>query len=154
MARMTNKICLVCGKEVMGTESKLTCSTSCRTALSRMIAKGKKPEFWLIAKGKGQKIPSFKPQEKKKVIKEVAESIEYLELPPDILESPLANFVPTENMALTKEQVEAKINELTKQISVLERQGCPLGQHPKMFKLNQEVKVDELKAQLNQLKQS
>jgi len=152
MARMTNKICLVCGKEVKGTESKITCSTACRTALCRMVAKGRKPEFWLIAKGKGQKLPSFNKKEKGKVIKDVVKNIEYIELPTNILESPITEFTPPENIKLTKEQLEIKINSINKQILDLERGSCPLGHHPRLFKLSQEVEIDKLKESIINLK--
>lgn len=60
MARMTSKICLVCGKEFKGTAAKMTCSSACRTAMSRIFADGKKPEYYFIAKSKGQKVPELK----------------------------------------------------------------------------------------------
>lgn len=56
------KICLVCGIDFSGTNAAQTCSTKCRTRMSRMIADGKKPEFLLIAKSKGQKVPEFKKE--------------------------------------------------------------------------------------------
>lgn len=64
MARMTSKICLVCGKEFMGTAAKMTCSTACRTAMSRIFSDNKKPEYYFIAKGKGQKVPEIKKDTK------------------------------------------------------------------------------------------
>jgi len=59
MARMTSKICLVCGKDFKGTAAKMTCSPACRTAMSRIFVEGKKPEYYFIAKSKGQKVPEF-----------------------------------------------------------------------------------------------
>jgi predicted nucleic acid-binding Zn ribbon protein len=150
--RKSLKICVVCGKDIEGTEAKITCSSACRTALCRMIARGRKPEFWLIAKGRGQKLPSFNKKEKGKVIKDVVKNIEYIELPTNILESPIANFVPYENIKLTKEQLEVKINSINKQILDLERESCPLGQHPRLFKLSQEVEIDKLKEYIIKLK--
>lgn len=61
MARMTTKICPVCGSEFKGTDGKITCGNACRTAAVRMRQKGKKMEFALIAKTKGQKLPAPKP---------------------------------------------------------------------------------------------
>lgn len=66
MARMTSKICLVCGKDFKGTAAKMTCSTACRTAMSRLLAENKKPDFYFIAKGKGQKVPEIKKETKPK----------------------------------------------------------------------------------------
>jgi len=66
MARKKTKICLVCGKDFLGSEAAFTCGTACRTYMSRLVKKGKKPEYYFVAKGKGQKVPDFK--------KEVAET--------------------------------------------------------------------------------
>lgn len=62
MNRKKNKICLVCGSDFLGIESAITCKPSCRTYMSRLIAKGKRPEFYFIAKGKGQKVPELKKE--------------------------------------------------------------------------------------------
>lgn len=53
------KTCLVCGTEFKGIETANTCGSACRTTLSRLLKKGKKPQYWLIAKNKGQKLPLF-----------------------------------------------------------------------------------------------
>lgn len=60
MSRKKTKICLVCGKDFLGNEAAFTCGNACRTFMSRMVAKGKKPEYYFIAKGKGQKVPELK----------------------------------------------------------------------------------------------
>jgi len=158
MARMTLKICLVCGKEHEGTEAKITCSNACRTAMSRMLVNGKKPEYWLIAKGKGQKMPlTFTAPKIKKEKKQDRPNIKFTESTKESYDGSntiLDTFdeVGTTDIPLTKEQKLAKEIEIDKQISEIKRERCPNGVHPKSFKLTQEVKIEELKELLNQLK--
>lgn len=66
MGRKKTKICLVCGKDFLGSEAAFTCKSACRTYMSRLFAKGKKPEYYFLAKGKGQKVPEIKVQDANK----------------------------------------------------------------------------------------
>lgn len=138
---------MVCGKEFQGTKAAFTCSGACRTAMSRILAEGGKPEYWLIAKGKGQKLPStfFKTEPKKEAEKQQVKE------PPKVEAEKTDNSLPDE--PLTKEQRDRKIYDLEKKITETERQQCPLNQHPKSFKLNQQVKIEELKDEIYELKQ-
>lgn len=63
MARKKTKMCLVCGKDFLGSEAAFTCGNACRTYMSRLVKKGKKPEYYFVAKGKGQKVPEFKKED-------------------------------------------------------------------------------------------
>lgn len=60
MARKTDKICLVCGNGFKATASGKTCSGACRIAMKRMLDNGRRPDFYLIAKSKGQSVPEVK----------------------------------------------------------------------------------------------
>jgi len=57
--RKSSKICLVCGKDFKGTAAAQSCGNACRVFLHRLLAAGKRPEFYLIAKSKGQKVPDI-----------------------------------------------------------------------------------------------
>lgn len=141
MARKTSKICLVCGKDFDGTAAKMTCSDACRTAMFRMASVGKKPEFYLIAKSKGQKVPNF-GKKKEAVVPTITEA------PKEINKEPIAVIKEPE---LTKEQKMAKIQELEKEITNIGRERCPSNQHPKTFILNQEIRISDIKDQINKL---
>ena len=54
-----DRICIVCGKPFKGIASAQTCTPACRIDLVRLKEAGKRPEFLLMAKGKGQKIPDL-----------------------------------------------------------------------------------------------
>lgn len=88
MARKTNKMCLVCGNQFMATASGQTCSGACRVSLKRIIDSGKKPDFYLVAKSKGQKVPDLlveklakKSKSEKPKEKPVAEVVEQSNIP-------------------------------------------------------------------------
>ncbi len=154
------KICLVCGRDHEGTEAKITCSTACRSAMSRMLAKGKKPEYWLIAKSKGQKIPLFFAAPKiKKEKQEDRLNIKFTESTEESYDgNKLDRYVLdeiglTEPMqSLTTEQKLAKEVEINNRIAKIKREVCPNGQHPKHFKLTQEVRIEELNELLSKIK--
>lgn len=143
--RKTGKICVVCGGTFLGIYSKMTCSNSCRVHMSRIVARGGKPEFILLAKTKGQKIPDFtkpKKQQKKEIDK------------PNVDEKTKESKTEQQVVApvqLSKEQRDAKIAELNKEISSIRREQCPSNSHPKMFKLIQEDRISKLQDEINQL---
>jgi hypothetical protein len=98
MARKKTKMCLVCGKDFLGSESAFTCGTACRTYMSRLFAKDKKPEYYFIAKGKGQKVPIAKKEVKVQDANKPTNKVE----PPKVLGSDKTNYtVNTETKTLT-----------------------------------------------------
>lgn len=157
MARKTSKICLVCGEEFLGTDGKMTCKDACRSAMSRMVAKGKKPEYWVIAKSKGQKIPLFFPKPKKKDKQERIETkINYKENTKESYDAEPLSFLTMDEVGqtapfLTKEQIAIEVTKLEGQIKTVKMEKCPMNKHPKMFILEQEVKEAELQDKIDKL---
>lgn len=160
MARMITKMCPVCGKEFKGTEGKITCSNACRTATSRMLAKGKKPEYWLMAKSKGQKMPLVfnGPLVKKKKVEEeeldgatisfvtpTPQSFDSPPLNPDIQDEPLNTEKPKD---MTLDQKWAHNDTIERKIKEIDKQPLPPGMLPKMWRLKRDMEIDKLKEQL------
>ena len=162
MARKSTKICLVCGNEFKGTAAAFTCSGACRTAMSRILADGKKPEYWLVAKTKGQKLPLIfsKPSPKPKV-EWKAENIQFIASKeahydggshkPYLQDE--VGLMPPPPPELTKEQKLVQIAELTVEMNKVKNQSCPSNQHPKTFKLMQEMKISEFQELIQSLQQ-
>ena len=164
MARKTTKLCPVCGNEFKGTDGKITCSNACRTAASRMLAKGKKPEFWIMAKTKGQKLPlvfngpkpaAIKPKKEDfGDVEKLTQSINYVVPIPELYDSPpKAPHFPDE-ACLTEpvkdlpwEKKWAHNDEIDKKIKELRDRPLPPGAHPKTFKLTKDDKIAELEKQ-------
>lgn len=159
--------CLVCGKEFEGTAASLTCSGSCRIALSRIKAAKKRPEFLLMAKTKGQKIPDlnapkrlkFKKGEKKRKSEILETEIVYAITTPKSYDAPKMSAIIMDEIGafgiapkLTKEQKLELLNELNKQLYKLKEEKSPMSGNPRMWRLQQDVKISELQEQLNQLK--
>ena len=151
------KICLVCGIDFSGTNAAQTCSTKCRTRMSRMIADGKKPEFWLIAKSKGQKIPLFFQKPIKKVKDEKLDTdIDYKEPTKESYDGEPLSYLTMDEVGQTavpmsKEQVAIEISKLNAQIEAIVKEKCPMNKHPKMFVLEQEIKKSELEDKISLL---
>lgn len=153
MARKTNKICPVCGSEFKGTDGKITCSNACRTAAVRMRQKGKKLEFALIAKTKGQKLPSSKP-----IIIKTPERVEN----PPVLETskelpPLLEVAQKEpenaSLKLDLTRLEQKIahNERINQlIKEQKEKKMPPGMLVRKWALMQQDAISELEKQIIQ----
>ena len=164
MARKTTKLCPVCGKEFKGTDGKITCSNACRTAASRMLAKGKKPEFWLIAKSKGQKLPIVFNGPIPSVVKPKKEDfngsvnltakIDYTTTIPESYDSPLKSAYLLEEVESTEPPKELKWEqkmafnaEIDRKISEERNKKHQTGMHPRQFRLQQEDKIAELEKQ-------
>ena len=164
--RKRDRICVVCGKEFKGTAASVTCSGSCRIELARLKKANKRPEFILVAKGKGQKIPDlnapkrlkFKKGEKKSIVDWVYKNIVISETTKESFDGEKINpylqdeagqmEIPKE---LTKEQKMIKIAELNKRLEIEKRKQCPMGTHPKTFRLTQDSIISEIQEQLKQL---
>lgn len=138
MSRKKTKLCLVCGEEFLGTNGKMTCSGACRTEMSRLLSSGKKPEYWMIVKSKGQKVPNFfkSATKDKKPIEEKNKVIEQKETP--TITEPQKKLTPEEYAAL---EIELK---------ALKSQRLPPGMHPRTFKLLQDDKIADLQAKIDQ----
>jgi len=167
-SRKTDKICVVCGNGFKGTAAAKTCSPACRTALARIKAAHKRPEFILLAKSKGQKIPDLnapkgvrlkKGEKKKKVV--VVTDLSDKELTQQGMAASESSLEKTwgkdepisEVPILTKEQKTAKISELEKQIDKIKAEKSPMAGNPKIFILNQSMRIDEIQEQIQGLKQ-
>ena len=157
MGRKKTKICLVCGKDFLGNEAAFTCGTACRTYMSRLLKKGKKPEFWLMAKNKGQKIPLFfQSPKKKEPEKKLETKIHYKETTKESYDAePLSNLIMDEvgqtATPMTKEQIAIEVSKLNAQIEAIVKEKCPMNKHPKMFVLEQEMKKSDLEEKINLL---
>ncbi len=128
--------------------------------MSRILADGKKPEYWLLAKSRGQKLPLFFSKPEKKLPPQVRweKPIIYITAPKEAhydggsykpyLQDEVGQMPPMPP-ELTKDQKITKMAELNKRMVEISRQSCPSNQHPKTFKLNQEMKIAELQEQLN-----
>ncbi len=148
---------MVCGKDFEGTKAAFTCSGACRIEMHRLVKDGKKPDFWLIAKTKGQKIPLFFPKAKKQEKEEPLRSqIKYAEITPKSYDAPklveVIDEVP-QTPILTKEQKQGEIFKLNMQIRDIQKEECPLREHPKRFKMGQESRIDEIKEKIKSLEQ-
>jgi len=140
MARKESKICLVCGNEFKGTYGKFTCNSTCRSALSRMVERGKKPEYWLIAQSKGQKMPSF--QKKVKAIKQVeVKKIQTYEIMPEKI------LVPEPTKILTPQEKIGHNARIEIKIHSEKIKECPKNVHPKLFRMQQDDIISELEKQ-------
>jgi len=166
--RKTAKICLVCGEEFLGTAAAQTCSGACRVTLSRIKAAKKRPEFLLMAKGKGQKIPDLNAPKRLKFKKGEKKSA------PEMLESKV-NYAPADEKSfdgkelmnytldeigktepakpMTKEQKDRMIFDLEKRIDeVKARRHKPSDGHPRVFAMQKESDISNLQEQINLLK--
>jgi hypothetical protein len=146
--RKTTKICLVCGEDFKGTAAAQVCGNACRVALKRILDADKKPEFWLLAKNKGQKLPLvFGVTPKKKETKLADVDVPITPITPESLDIEK----PTEP-ELTKEQKLAKIAQLSNQIDTVRKEQCPQRMHPKTFQLNKEIRISDIETEIEQLK--
>lgn len=164
----SKKICPACGEEFFGTAGKITCSGRCRSIVARLKAAQKRPEFLLMAKGKGQKIPDlnapkrllFKKGEKKpkpefldsKVVYTVPDekAFDGKELKGYTLDEPGQFEIPKE---LTKEEKFTKRMELEKELKKVEGRNHGFGDgHPKMFALEKAAKISKIKEEIEKLK--
>lgn len=150
MGRKKTKMCLVCGKDFLGTEGAFTCGGSCRTMMSRLLANGKKPEFWLVAKNKGQKMPLVFSKPTPKKDKPNYPNIDFKPTTKDSYDAPPLEEIVTDKIGdipkpLTLDQKE----DIRKQIKKINEERCPSNKHPKMFILEQEMRVSELEEKLN-----
>lgn len=163
--RKTPKICVVCGKVFEGTESAQSCSPSCRVRLVRLKAANKRPEFILMAKSKGQKIPDLNAPKRLKFKR--GEKMKR-ELP---LESEINFSVPTlksydgkklDNITvdesamfatpLTHEQIWAKIDELEKEKKEAKDEKMPPGMLVRRWALVRDSKVQDIQDGIDKLK--
>lgn len=104
----------------------------------------KKPEFYLIAKSKGQKVPDFPKVKVKNLNKPSTGSNQKIEIP-------IAQNESIDIPELTKEQKADKIRELESQIKKIEKESLPAGMLPKAHILNKEMRIDEIKEQIQNL---
>lgn len=160
--RKVKRVCVVCGKEFEGTEASQSCTPSCRVKLARLKKAGKRPEYILIAKSKGQKIPDlnapkglrFKKGEKKSRPPLVIANIDFKAPDEEAydgkrLASSIMDEMPQMQTSLTVDQKLKLKEELEKEIKFWETRPCQ--GHPKMWKEKRDVAIDELQAKINAL---
>ncbi len=167
-SRIKKKICLVCGEDFFGTAGKITCDPACRMELVRLKKAGKRPEFLLMAKTAGQKIPDltapkrlvFKKGEKKPKTEILVTNIVYTPTTEKSFDSPkTASFFIQDEAGqfevpkpLTAEQKLSKRIELEGRQKELERQQHKPGDgHPRTWRLAQDAKINEIKEQIKNL---
>ncbi len=147
--RKTTKICLVCGEDFKGTAAAQVCGNACRVALKRILDADKKPEYWLLAKNKGQKLPLvFGVTPKKKETK-----LADIDVPITPITSESLDIEKPTEPELTKEQKLAKKIQLTEQIKSIKKEKLPPGMMVRQFTLTQEVRVSEIEEQIELLNQ-
>ncbi len=161
--RKRNRICLVCGKHFLGNAAANTCGSSCRTELSRLKAAKKRPEYILLAKSNGQKIPDltapkrlkFKKGEKKQDIECIGSTVIYTPVTPASFDCEKADKYILDEAGMTapitpmtKEEKEAMKRGLEKQIENIKKESLPAGVHPKTFILTKQVRVSEIEEQI------
>lgn len=132
------RLCPVCGNTFKGTEKALVCGATCRSRLKRIVDSGKKPEFYFIAKGKGQKVPLLLAEKalKRKTAKATPqEKVIEPVLPPPPLK---------EEKTLTREEIWANNDTINQQIKTEQKRQLPAGMHPRVFKLKQNDIIAEL----------
>jgi predicted nucleic acid-binding Zn ribbon protein len=167
MARKTKRICVVCGKEFEGTAAAQTCSGACRTALARIKEAKKRPEYILMAKGKGQKIPdlnapkrlTFAKGEKKangssKGLLHLIESSNLPKYEPMTTERFKEIKWTAETIdepTLTKEQKLEKIAELEKKKKAISSRNV-MGGSPKAAALQKAMEIDAIDEEIEKLK--
>ena len=165
-----DKICIVCGIGFKATASAQTCTPACRMELVRLKAAKKRPEYILVAKGKGQKIPDLNAPKRvkyKKGEKAAEKKIAEILNAPEVQEaskkafSNLVTFgqtavhIPTLEVSvfppLTKEQILTKTAELErKKKEVSER--VVFGGSPKAHALQKSMEIDKLNEEIEYLK--
>jgi hypothetical protein len=122
-----------------------------------MLANGKKPEYWLVVKSRGQKLPLFfcppKTKEENKT-DGLGTKIVYAKVTPNSYDSKKISSVPDEPdiYEATKEMtIFEKMEhnaEIEKKITVEKNKSLSPGMHPRVFKLQQDDIIAELKKQL------
>lgn len=162
-ALKNKKMCVVCGEEFLGTSGKITCSGRCRSILARLKKANKRPEYILMAKGKGQKIPDlnapkrlkFKrgetkqkpkieiPEEKINFVTPTAESYDGSKLNHVIADEARQYEVPKKE--LTHFEKLAHNDKIDREIKDLERLTMPVGMLPKQWGLKKSMMADDLK---------
>jgi len=166
--RKTQKICIVCGKTFEGTEAAQSCGATCRTRLVRIKAANKRPEYILIAKSKGQKIPDlsapkrlkFKKGEKKgiplpKDFKEVS-VIRYVTPASDSYDGKRLDELTADEIGmfpkvepLTNEQIWATIDELNRELAAAKNEKMPPGMLVRMWALKKDTKVSGIQEKID-----
>lgn len=166
MGRKRNRICLVCGKEFRGIASANTCSPSCRVELARLKAAQKRPEFILMAKGKGQKIPDlnapkrlkFKKGEKKPKPEIPVSKIEYATPTESSFDGGKVEAVIFDEPGqvekikpMTELEKLSKKSELEKQIREINSEPAKPGVHVRLAFLDKQDRIKEIQKQIDNL---
>lgn len=162
--RKTKKICVVCGKEFEGTDAAQSCGAACRVKLSRLKAANKRPEFMLMAKGRGQKIPDLnapkgvkleKGQTLKQILplanqqKEVVFDVTIEEMTIEDAKAKYSELLPTTATPLTMEQKFTLKEQWEAEIKEWEKKPCQ--GHPRQWRLKVNDAVAEIRGKINQL---
>lgn len=135
-----DKLCPVCGNTFKGTAKAQVCGSTCRGRLRRLLAASRKPEFYVMAQSKGQKVPLLvKPPTPQKPKEET------------IPESPVVTAEVIESTSpLTKEQALQKISELEAAKKKIAGRNVLIG-NPKANALQKAMEIDELNDLIKEL---
>lgn len=145
--------CPVCGIEFKGTAKAVVCSPTCRTRLKRIVDGGGKPEYYLIAKSRGQKLPPLLAEKQAKKVSVQNLNEQSNGTTQDLTEPSKTTNTTIDTMPeLTKEQKLMKISELEGQIKKIQNEGLPIGMLPKRHTLDKSMRIDEITDQINKLK--
>jgi len=147
-----SKICPVCGKTFEGTAKAQMCGSTCRGRLRRMLEVGGKPEYYVMAKSKGQKLPSLEwPKTKKPKIDfkpTTEDSFNGEKVSETLILDEVGTFGDYRQPELTKEQKLAKISELNEEIKKINAEELPPGMLPKRHTLEKAMKIDSINEQI------
>lgn len=155
-----DRLCPVCGKTFKGTAKAQVCGSTCRGRLKRLIETGQKPEYYMMAKSKGQKVPLLFSRQKTQ--KEQAEElpignkIEYAATTPESYNAPpLQSWIIMDEVGHTpppptKEQIWEMKAELEKQKKTISERNI-LGGNPKAHALQKSMEIDKINDQIDNL---
>ena len=147
-----DKVCPVCGKTFKGTAKAQVCGSTCRSRLKRLIEAGGKPEYYLIAKGKGQKVPDLTGVKKPKTPSPFEKTIWFSKPTIESFDGSATEVAKIDEIGIlpkvmSAEQIYVHNAEIDKKIAEIGKEPLPHGIMPRAHKLNREIRIDELKSQ-------
>lgn len=164
-----DKICIVCGASFKGIASAQTCTPACRAMLVRIKSAGKRPEFMLPAKSKGQKLPDlnapkrlkFKKGEKKsKVVpmENFDSKIEYIAPTPESYDGGRLSALIVDEYGqtaaqkeLNKAEILSAITQLHEKKNEVKAQKMPPGMFVRSWTLQINSTLSDIDEQIQEL---
>lgn len=149
-------ICPVCGKAFKGTAKAMMCGSTCRSRLKRILEAGRKPEFYLMAKSKGQKVPLLfaRPSPKKEKEEVEMPKIKYAENHPESYDAERISFLLSDEAGQmppppTKEEIQQIIADLESEKKIIANRVVLIGS-PKANALQKSIEIDAIQEKIEQ----